>query len=168
MLLVRLGWAGRPGVAAIGWAAIVAALIALTLRDGAWGLAVGTVAGLLTALALVVQAGWVAPGRTHRAPRDAATVVLPRRRGNLARRLTVFVLVVPVGFIAAQWLAFAIQAMARRAGAGEADAIVLTLFFQPVLWGCLMAWQMTRGSVARMIVPPASAGVLGAILWGIA
>ncbi len=168
MLLVRLGWAGRRGAAAVGWVVTVTALIVLTVRDGAWGLAIGTVVGLVAALAIVLHAGWVAPIKTRKPARVPASITLPRGRGAFARRLAVFVLVVPVGFVAAQWLAFGIQALARRAGAVEADAVALTLFLQPLLWACLMAWQMTRANAARMIAPPASAAVLGTLLWGIA
>lgn len=168
MLLVRLGWAGRRGAAAVGWAVIVAALLVLTVREGAWGLAMGTVVGLVAALVIVLQAGWVAPSKVRKPTREAASITLPRGRGAFIRRLSVFVLVVPVGFVAAQWLAFGVQALARRAGAVEADAVALTLFLQPLLWACLMAWQMTRANAARMIAPPASAAVLGTLLWGIA
>lgn len=168
MLLVRLGWAGRRGAAAVGWLVIGTALLALTARDGAWGLAIGMLAGLLAAVAIVLHAGWVAPAKPRKPQREAASITLSRDRGDIPRRLAVFVLVVPVGFAAAECLTFGVQALARRAGAVEADTVALTLFLQPLLWGCLMAWQMTRANAARMIAPAASAAVLGTLLWGIA
>lgn len=163
--LVRLGWGGRRGAAGLGWALGLAALVALTTRDGAWGLAIGTVTGIAAALAFVLHAGWTSPAKVRRAPREAPAILLPRRWHDLGRRVLVFVLVVPIAFSAAQWLAFAVQAVARRAGAGDADTMVMTLLLQPILWAVLMAWQMTRAGPARMVAPPAAAALLGTALW---
>lgn len=167
MLLVRLGWGGRRGVAVAGWVLAGAMALVLTRENGAWGLAIAAVAGVAAAIAIVLHAGWTAPAKALRPPREAPSITLPRRPRDLARRLAVFVLVVPVAFAAAQWLAFGIQAMARRGGAGEADAIVTMLFLQPLLWSILMAWQMTRAGAVRMIAPPAGAAALGTILWSL-
>jgi hypothetical protein len=167
MLLVRLGWSGRRGVAPVGWALGVGGLLLLAASDGAWGLAVGTVTGMAVAIAIVLHAGWRSPVKVRRPARTAPSITLPHRPAELARRLFVFVLVVPIGFVAAQWLAFGTQALARRGGSGEADALALTLFLQPLLWSFLMAWQMTRATPMRMIAPPASAAVLGTILWSL-
>jgi Ca2+/Na+ antiporter len=165
IIAVRVGWSGPNRLAWAGWAAAVAGLVALTLRDGAWGLAIGTVAGSAIALVLVLYAGWVSPARPRRPAREAPAAVLPRRWPDVARRVAVFVLVVPVAFVAAQWLTFGAQAIARRGGMGEADATALALFLQPTLWGVLMTVQMTRANLARMIAPPAVAAVLGTMLW---
>jgi hypothetical protein len=163
--LIRLGWGGRRGAAGVGWALGVAGLVALTARDGAWGLAIGTVAGIAAALACVLYAGWTSPARAQRAPREAPAILLPRRWHDLGRRVLVFVLVVPIAFCAAQWLAFAAQGVARRAGVNDADTMVMTLLLQPMLWAVLMAWQMTRAGPARMVAPPAAAALLGTALW---
>ncbi len=168
MLLVRFGWAGRREMAWAGWIAAAAALVWLMLEDGAWGMAIGTVVGMTAALAMVLHAGWTSPAkvqRAARAAREAPTVTLPRRWGDLGRRVGVFVLVVPVGFVAAQWFAFGAQALARRGGAADADAIALTLLLQPLLWGVIMTVQMTRASAARMFAAPAAAAALGTLLW---
>ena len=164
---VRLGWGGRRRVAGAGagWALGLAVLLALAARDGAWGLAIGTVTGIAAALAFVLHAGWTSPAKVRRAPREAPAILLPRRWPDLGRRVLVFVLVVPIAFCAAQWLAFAVQAVARRAGAGDADTMVMTLLLQPILWAVLMAWQMTRAGPARMVAPPAAAALLGTALW---
>lgn len=168
MLLIRAGWAGRRGAAAVGWAVAVAALFTLAWRDGAWGLAVGTVAGMAAALAMVSHAGWRSPVKVRRPAREAPSIVLPRRWSDGGRRILVFVLVVPVAFVAAQWLAFGAQALARRAGAGDADTLVMTLFLQPTLWSVLMCWQMTRSGPAKMVAGPIATAALGTILWGVA
>lgn len=168
MLLVRLGWGGVRGAAPVGWALATAALVALAAGDGAWGLAMGMVVAIAVALGMIVHAGWTAPARARRPVREAASVTLPHQPAELARRFLVFVLVVPVAFAAAQWFAFGAQALARRGGTGEADAIVLMLFLQPILWGGLMAWQMTQASPGRMIVPPVGAALAGTMLWSLA
>lgn len=165
MLLVRVGWGGQRHAAPAGWAITIAASAVLVARDGAWGLAMGGVVAMTVAVTIVLHAGWAAPARARRAPREAPSITLPRRPGDLARRIAVFVLVVPAAFAAAQWLAYGAQALARRAGAGEADAIVLTMFLQPTLWGVLMVWQMTRPGPMRMIAPPLAATALGTALW---
>ncbi len=168
LLLVRLGWEGRRTHAALGWAGAAIGLLILTLGNGAWGLAVGIVVGIATALAMVLHAGWTSPARVRRPAREAPAVLLPRRWPDVGRRVLVFVLVVPVAFAAAQWLAFGTQAFARRAGWGEADATVLALLLQPTLWGAMMSWQMTRDRPAAMIALPAAAAAIGTILWGAA
>ena len=132
------------------------------------GVALATVAGIVTAMAIVGHAGWTSPAKVQRAPREAPAVSLPRRWAGLGRRLLVFVLVVPVAFVAAQWLAFGVQALARRGGAVEADLVVLTLALQPVFWAGLMAIQMSRAGPLRMVAPPAIAALLGTMLWSAA
>jgi len=165
MLLVRLGWAGRRGAAAAGWVLAGGALLVLAAGVGAWGVATGTVTGMAATLALVLHAGWRSPARVRRPAREAPSLALPHAPAELARRAAVFVLVVPAAFVATQWLAFGAQALARRAGTGAADATVLSLFLQPLLWALLMAWQMTRAGPARMIAPPVGATVLGTLFW---
>lgn len=164
-LLIRLGWGGWRAAAAIGWAAGLAGLATLAQRDGAWGIAIGMVAAIAAMIAILLHAGWTAPARASRPPREAPAVTLPHRRSDIAHRLAVFALVVPGAFVAAQWLAFAAQALARRGGAGDADAIVLALFLQPTLWGVIMTVQMTRADARGMIAPPLVAGWVGTLLW---
>ncbi|GAA0676572.1 Ca2+/Na+ antiporter [Sphingomonas insulae] len=163
--LIRWGWSGRRGAAGAGWLLAAAALVMLAARNGAWGIAVGAVVGIAAALVLVLYAGWTSPAKVSRAGREAPSITLPRRWHDLRRRVVVFMLVVPIAFCAAQWLAFGAQAIARRAGANDADTMVLTLMLQPILWALLIAWQMTRASPARMVAPPAAAVVLGTVLW---
>ncbi len=168
LVLVRIGWERRRAIAFAGWTAVTAAIALLARADGAWGIAMGGVVAMATALLLVLTAGCTSPARTRRAPREAPSVSIPRRRHDLIRRVVVFILVVPVGFVAAQWLAFGAQAAARHAGLGESDATVLTLFLQPVLWLTIMAVQMTRADARRMIAAPAVATVAGTMLWAAA
>lgn len=168
ILLVRLGWGGRRGAAAAGWTVAAAALGLLTWRDGAWGLALGCVAGMIAALVVILHAGWTSPRKARRAPRQAPATAIPQKPSDLARRLAVFALTVPVAFAAAQWLAFAVQALVRASGSAEADAIVLMLFVQPVAWGVIVSVQMTRADPWRMLAAPLAASVMGGVLWSIA
>ena len=167
MLLVRLGWGGRRGIAPAGWVLGVIGLAILTAHDGAWGLAIGMVTGIAVALVMVLYAGWRSPAKARRAPREAPSIVIPKRWPDVARRIAVFALVVPVAFVAAEWLAFGVQALARRGGMGDADAVALTLFLQPILWTIVMAIQMTRANAARMIAAPVAAALIGTILWSV-
>lgn len=166
--LVRVGWRGSRRMAMLGWALALLALVALARGDGAWGLAVGGVVGMATALALVLHAGWTSPVRERRAPREAPAISIPHHRRDLLRRLAVFALVVPVAFAAAQWLAFGIQAAVRGGAALDGDAVVLTLFLQPVIWTALLTVQLTRARPAQMIAAPLVAAIAGTMLWGAA
>lgn len=168
MLLVRIGWQGPRGVAPLGWALGTAALIALVVRDGAWGLSVGIVAGMAVALGFVLHAGWTSPVRRARAPREAPAISIPHHRRDLVRRLAVFALSVPVAFAAAQWLAFGVQAAVRGGAALDGDAVVLTLFLQPVIWTALLTVQLTRAQPSQMMAAPLIAAVAGTMLWGAA
>lgn len=168
MLLVRLGWAGRQAVAAAGWALAVAALLWLGWQAGAWGVALGTVVGMASAIAAVLHAGWRSPVKTTRPPREAPAIAIPYRAGDVARRAAVFALTVPVAFVAAQGLAFAVHEAARAQGMGVADALVLMPMLQPVLWAGIIAVQMTRAGAAQMVLPPLVAALAGGVLWSIA
>lgn len=166
--LVRFGWNGLRGVAPLGWALGLLALVSLVIQDGAWGLSVGVVAGMAAAFGFVLHAGWTSPARTRRAPREAPAISIPHHRRDLARRVAVFALAVPLAFAAAQWLAFGIQAAVRGGAALDADAVTLTLFLQPVIWTAILTVQLTRARAAQMVAAPLVAAVAGTMLWGVA
>ncbi len=165
VVLVRLGWGTRRSVALAGWALAVVSFVLLTLSDGAWGMATGFTAGMIVALVIVLHAAWRSPAKRRRAVRQADPLVLRRGDGGLARRLAVFVLVVPVAFVAAQWFAFTVQALVRRGAPPDADSVALTLFLQPMTWTALMSWQMMLSGPVRMAFPPLVIAALGAVLW---
>jgi len=168
--LLRFGWGGAKGAGVAGWTLVAATLVGGGRHDGAWGVALVALAGMATALAILLWAGWTSPARKRRPVREATSGSggsLARGWPDLGRRIAVFVLAVPVAFGAALWLAFACQAGARRLGAGEADATALTLMLQPVLWCAIMCWQMTRAGPGRMIAPPAAAALVGAAIWSV-
>lgn len=165
MVLVRLGWSAGRAIAVLGWALAAAALFLLARAAGAWGVSVGAAAAMAAALALLPWPGWSAPARTRPAYRDRVARMGTAGSIGLARRLAVFLLVVPIGGVATLWLAFAAQAAARHAGMTSADAAVCLLFLAPILWCGLMTWQMTRDGPRRMAVPPVIVAALGAILW---
>jgi len=168
MAMVRRGWSGQRALALAGWLLAGIGLALLAWQDGAWGAAMGTLVGTGVALGCVLYAGMTAPAKIPRPERTPATMALPWRWGDLGRRSAVFLLVVPIGFAAAQWAAFGMQAMARRAGVGETDAVVLTLLLQPVAWVAIMSIQMTRHDLRRMIGAPVAAALFGTLLWGLA
>lgn len=168
IVLVRRGWAGRRPLAVVGWAIVLAALALLTIGDGAWGLAMGGAIGITAALALVLWAGWSSPAKSTRAPRTAPASTIPVRASDIARRVAVFALAVPVAFIAAQWFAFGVQALARAGGATAADTAVLMLGLQPLVWGVIMALQLLQPGPARMLTAPAVVAGLGTAAWALA
>ncbi|MBC2665441.1 hypothetical protein H7F51_07900 [Novosphingobium flavum] len=165
--VIRAGWGGRRSVALAGWALGAVALVVLARGGGAWGMATGLTIGMIAALGFVLHAAWRSPASAPNAVRQAAALATPLDWGDVARRLAVFVLVVPVAFCSAQWLAFAVQALVRGGSDLDADSLALALFLQPVIWTALMCWQMTLPGPVRMVLPPLSAALLGAFLWGI-
>ena len=168
LVLVRLGWGGRRGLAAAGWLLAAASLLALMQAHGAWGLAIGAATAMEAALVLIFRAGWVSPvGRTRKAG-DAPAIALPHSWRGAGRRLTVFALVAPVGLAASLWLAFGLNALMTGDGGQGANSVATMLFVQPLAWTALMSWQMTRAGAREMILPPLLAASLGTLLWAIA
>lgn len=165
LVLVRLGWGGKRWLAAAGWALAAGSLLALTLTDGAWGLAMGMSVGAAMALALVLQAGWVSPAGRARKHRDTPSTDVPHSWRGTGRRLAVFALVVPVSFAASLWLAYGLNALMKGANDLDANSVSTMLFVQPVAWTALMSWQMTRTHPTQMIVQPLVAALLGTLLW---
>ena len=168
LVLVRLGWGGRRGLAVAGWALAAVSLLALTLADGAWGLAMGLAVGSVVALALVLQAGWVSPAGRTRKSRAMPSADLPHSWRGMGRRLAVFALVVPIGFAASLWLAYGLNGLMKGDGALDANSVAALLFVQPVAWTALMSWQMTRPGPRAMIVQPLVAALAGTLLWMLA
>ncbi len=163
---LRRGWGGRRGWIIAGWTLIGAALIALAVTAGAWGLAIGSSAAMAAAMAILARAGIAEPARDKRSPRAIPTVTPPRWRWRgLARRIAVFLLIVPVGLVASAVLAFGADALARRAGWVEADSLALALFVQPVAWAILAAIQSMKPGPARMIAPALICAAIGLVMW---
>ncbi|WP_174297033.1 hypothetical protein [Sphingomonas bacterium] len=162
--LVRIGWTGRLVVAVAGWALIAVALTACTRDTGAWGLAVGTVAGMAAAFATLLWSGWATPVRTWRPDRERVAAISGEGSLALMRRASVFLVVVPGGGLVSLLLAFGLQAAGRRAGVGEADAAACLLLSLPVIWASLLAWQMTRDGLRQMIVPLFLLAAVGSFL----
>ena len=166
--LVRAGWSGRTGLAAAGWALAIAAIFALGWQYGAWGIAIGFVVAMAVAIVFVLHAAAVSPARPRR--REAASsTALPQGDGYaIARRLGVFVIVVPLSFIASQGLALAIAAAMKGNGSLDANSVATAMFIQPTAWAAIMAWQMTMDNLRNMAVPPMLVALLGCIIGALA
>lgn len=168
LVLVRLGWGGRRGLAAAGWALAAASLLALTMVHGAWGLALGGVAAMLVALILVLHAGWASPAGRARKAGSAPSVTLPHSWAGTGRRLAVFALTVPVSLVASVWFAYGLNALMTGDGAQGANSVAAMFFVQPLAWTVLLSWQMTQTGPRAMTLPPLLAAILGTLLWIIA
>lgn len=166
--LVRLGWGTSRPLALTGWAIGAGAIAMLGAHAGAWGIATGLVAGMGTALALVLLAALQSPPRPPRRHRQKPALPAARKEIAIARRLAVFVLVVPGALCAAMWLAFASQALLRRGAPPGADSVALTLFLTPTIWVLLMVWQMLEPGPVRMLRPIMFAAAAGLALRSLA
>lgn len=165
VLLIRLGWGGRKSLAVAGWVIAALALAWLARSDGAWGLAVGFTAGSICAVALVLYAGATSPSRAAGKAASRQSVTMPGGPEGVGRRILVFLAVVPLSFLAAQWLAFAINTAMKGEGALDANSVSTMLFIQPVVWSILMAWQMVLPGPRQMLIPPALATAAGIAIW---
>lgn len=165
VLLVRLGWAGRRPLALAGWVLAALATGWLTWSDGAWGMALALTAGSVLAVAVVLYAGAVSPQRAGRRSRPGPSVRLPGRPEGIVRRVLVFLAVVPLSFLSAQWLAFAINAAMKGDAALDANSVATMLMVQPVAWALLMVWQMLLDGPRQMLWPPALVAVAATLIW---
>lgn len=165
VVLIRLGWGGRKSLATGGWAIASLALAWLTWSTGAWGLAIGLTAGAVFALAVVLYAGATSPQRATKRAAASPSVQLLSGPEGITRRILVFLLVVPTSFIAAQWLAFAVNTMMKGAAPLDANSVSTMMFVQPLVWSILMAWQMVLTGPRQMLLPPALATALGTLIW---
>lgn len=162
--LLRVGWSGDTRLAYAGWAIGATSLFSLAMLEGAWGLAVGLTLVMILALALVLHAAATAPVRAGRGTR-IATVPSASAARQIGRRLLVFLLVVPVSFVAAQWLALGLNAVMKNGGPLEANSVATAFMLQPFVWTALMAWQMCQAKPSAMVWPPAAVALLGTVLW---
>lgn len=165
--LLRVAWGKRTAVVTgLGWAALVAGTLASAASEGAWGIAIAWLVATGVGGALLGQAAATAsPGRAASDRQPLTTETWRFQASDLGRRLAVFALVVPLGFAAAQLLAFGAQAAARRAGWEEADTMVLMLLGQPTSWAILASIQITRRGPAQMIAPAIVCALAGLLLW---
>ena len=162
--LLRVGWSGDTRLAFTGWTIGMISLLSLAMMDGAWGLSVGLTLAMILALTLVLHAAATAPVRAGRGTRIASAPVASADP-KIGRRLLVFTLVVPVSFLAAQWLAFGLNAAMKNGGPLEANSVATAFMLQPLVWTVLMAWQMCQAKPSAMVWPPAAVALLGAVMW---
>lgn len=162
--LLRVGWSGDTRLAYAGWAIGAISLLSLAILEGAWGLSVGLTLAMILALALVLHAAATAPVRAGRGTRIAYA---PRTSADpqIGRRLLVFTLVVPVSFLAAQWLALGMNAVMKNGGPLEVNSVATAFMLQPFVWTVLMAWQMCQAKPSAMVWPPVAVALLGTVMW---
>lgn len=143
VLVLRVGWARHERsipINLIGWSLMAVAALTAWRGDGAWGVAVATLAGMGAALALLTHAVATAPaGKTTAAASNRRAGLLPEGAEPLAlgRRIATFLIVVPGALIASIALAVAARAMAMGLGAVEADGNAIAFFTAPLAWAIL-------------------------------
>lgn len=171
--LLRFGWdAKAPAQVRLtlaGWAAIVASIGALTVTDGAWGAAMGTLPVMLVAFVLVGREALTStvPARTARISDAPPTVRLHATDWrDVGRRVAIFLLSVPVAGIVSLLAGLAIAAVARASGADASNTIVLALAITPVVWTVLGVVLLLEARVRAMLRPLVAIGaVSGATFW---
>ena len=174
VLFVRAGWPararGRGPLLIAGWSAITVSLIVMGWQDGAWGVT------LSAAVAMVVAHGALAvaafekgrKARAERAPREAdPTVTLsPGGWRGLGRRVTIFLLVVPLGAAVAMLFALAVLGAVRATGWHDANSTPLGFLLWPIAWALLATWMLMYEKLARIARPLAFVAAPSALaLW---
>lgn len=147
----------------IAWALmLLGAALALT-GDGAWGLAVASLAGMATASLVLAHAGWIAPASKARAS-DRKAHMLPEKDEprHIGRRLLTFAMTVPLAFAASLLAALGARALAGLVGWTDANGNAIALLLLPLLWGVLAFWLLMlprRRSQWACLAVPATIGV---------
>lgn len=173
VVLLWRGWsagpvAGRAEVMA-GWALIGVASFGLVWSAGMWGLSVAWLGAMLGAhlllghVALATPAGRVAP---EREPRPSVTLH-SRNWPDFARRIGIFLAVVPGALIAALVLTLGLHAALRSAGWSEANNTVMALGVFPTAWVVLVTLQMIEERLSRMLPPLLICAIAGALFWSL-
>jgi hypothetical protein len=153
----------------IAWALMVAGAALALAGDGAWGLAVASLAGMAAASLVLAHAGWTAPASKARAS-DRKAHMLPEKGEphRIGRRLLTFAITVPFAFAAALLAALGARALTGLAGWSDADGNAMALLLLPLLWGILAFWLLMlprRRTQWVCLAVPAVAG-LGLIFIG--
>lgn len=174
-VLLRVGWQRRRDAVVAGWVAlIVAATIALG-GFGAWGLATAAVTASLVAMALLAHAAGVtpAPARPVRNPNKRRPTSAPSPQAgaariatrDLARRIGVFLIAVPLDIAAALAFAWACQRWLYLAGWQPANSTLFALMVLPLAWLALLSWQMTRSRPLTMLPAALFTALPGGLTW---
>ncbi|WP_260929574.1 hypothetical protein [Novosphingobium sp. 9] len=174
-VLLRYGWQRERWPVLLGWLILAFAAVALLQMAGARGLALGITAAMASAAVIVCWAGWQSPAPKVRAPRKKRERTEPSAppppppkapmdwRG-LGRRIAVFLLCGPVALAACAFAAWALQRMAWHGGWREANSSALALFGLPLLWICVMSWQMIATGLKGKFIPLLVTTVIGGTL----
>lgn len=166
VLQLRRAW-GLPRRSAaangIGWGLLLVGAVMALAGDGAWGLAVASLAGMTSAAILLAHAGWTAPKGKGRAS-DRKAHMLPEQGepSHLGRRLLTFLITVPLAFAVSLLAALGARALAGMAGWSDADGNAMALLLLPLLWGILAFWLLMlprRRAQWTCLAVPATVGL---------
>lgn len=173
--LLRWAWDAREParvrLTLFGWALILMVVVALGWRYGAWGLAVASMPVMLGAFLFLTRAAIESrpPARAARATVPDPTVRLHVANwSDVARRVGVFVLSVPVAGIVSVLVGLAVATVARAAGAVESNMLVTMLVVTPVVWSVLGVVLLLSTRLLVMARPLAALGIVsGAVVWAL-
>lgn len=174
VLLVRAGWPAkarrRAPLLIAGWSAIAVSLAVMGWRDGAWGVTMSAVVAMAVAHGALAVAALEKgrKARAERAPREAEPTIALSPGGwrGVARRVTVFLLVVPLGAAVAMLFALALLGSVRTAGWHDANSAPLGFLLWPMAWALLATWMLMYERLARIARPLAFVAAPSALaLW---
>lgn len=173
VLLLRAAW-GRERRDArangMAWAVLAAGMLLAAAGNGAWGIAVTSLAAMMMAAVCLGRAAYAStPGRGTASQRRVHMLPEGREPLHLGRRLLTFLFTVPLAFIAAVLAGLALRAAAGAFGWYDADGNVLTLMAVPLIWAILstiLLIEPRRGRQALWLAIPALAGGAAILLGG--
>ncbi|WP_448662570.1 hypothetical protein ACG3SL_18185 [Sphingomonas sp. CJ20] len=139
--VLRHAWAlphRSTGWNTLGWALMVASVVAGWQAAGAWGVSVAALVTTGAAFVALAVAGLRAPpARAAASNRRVGMLPQPGEPRRIGRRVATFLLVIPGGLIAALALCLAVRTLGLWSGWGEANAVVAALYTVPLVWAGL-------------------------------
>lgn len=154
--VLRWAWSGAGRSAALngaGWALLLGGALAGGLAEGAWGVSVSALTGMVAAFLVLAWAAAVSPPSKARASnRRVGLIPETGEPLRLLSRTLTFVLVALVAAIVSVGLAVTTRGVAGKAGLGAADATVLAYFILPIAWTLIAFVLLMQESRRRQAI----------------
>jgi hypothetical protein len=130
-----------------GWALLVMAVVIAGQAEGAWGIAIVSMAIMAGALLALAIAGIGAePGRAAASNRRVGLLPEGAEPRHVGRRFGTFTLVILGGLAASLCLALGMRGLGGLLGWHEADSNAVALFTVPVGWAILVTIMLMQTS----------------------
>lgn len=136
-----------------GWSLLAAAVAAGWASDGAWGVAMASIAAMAAACAALAVAGLRSPpGKARSSNRRVGMLPEAGKPRRVGRRFGTFAIVILGGLVVSIGLAVAIRGLGGALGWNEANTLVLALYAVPLVWAVLATVLLMQARRRSQIV----------------